>query len=101
MNDYEMQYPQAVTVLEDGLEDSLQFFNFQEIDARKISSMNLLERLSKEIRRRTKVVGIFPRMDSYVRRVTSYLIEYSEDWSSGRSYINPKIITDLILIKTA
>ena len=32
-------------------------------------------------------------MDSYIRLVTSYLIEYSEDWSSGRSYINPKIIT--------
>lgn len=31
-------------------------------------------------------------MDSYIRLVTSYLIEYSEDWASGRSYINPKII---------
>jgi len=60
MNDYELQYPQAVTVLEDGLEESLQFFNFQEIDARKISSTNLLERLNKEIRRRTKVGWNFP-----------------------------------------
>ena len=96
MNDYELKYPQAIKILEDGLEDSLQFFNFPEIDSRKISSTNLLERLNKEIRRRTKVVGIFPSMDAYVRLVTSYLIEYSEDWSSGRSYINPKIITDLI-----
>jgi putative transposase len=101
MNDYELKYPQAIKLLEDGLEDSLQFFTFPEIDSRKISSTNLLERLNKEIRRRTKVVGIFPSMDSYVRLVTSYLIEYSEDWSSGRSYINPKIITDLILTKTA
>ena len=84
-----------------GLEESLQFFNFPEIDARKISSTNLLERLNKEIRRRTKVVGIFPSMDSYIRLVTSYLIEYSEDCSSGRSYINPKVITDLILTKTS
>ena len=101
MNDYELKYPQAIKVLEDGLEDSLQFFTFPEIDSRKISSTNLLERLNKEIRRRTKVVGIFPSMDAYVRLVTSYLIEYSEDWSSGRSYINPKIITDLIATKTA
>ena len=101
MNEYELKYPQAIKVLEDGLEDSLQFFTFPEIDSRKISSTNLLERLNKEIRRRTKVVGIFPSMDAYVRLVTSYLIEYSEDWSSGRSYINPKIITDLIAMKTA
>ena len=101
MNEYALKYPQAIKVLEDGLEDSLQFFTFPEIDSRKISSTNLLERLNKEIRRRTKVVGIFPSRDAYVRLVTSYLIEYSEDWSSGRSYINPKIITDLITKKTA
>ena len=101
MNEYELKYPQAIKVLEDGLEDSLQFFTFPEIDSRKISSTNLLERLNKEIRRRTKVVGIFLSMDAYVRLVTSYLIEYSEDWSSGCSYINSKIITDLITKKTA
>ena len=101
MNDYELKYPQAIKILEDGLEDSLQFFNFPEIDSRKISSTNLLERLNKEIRRRTRAIGIFPSMDAYVRLVTSYLIEYSEDWSSGRSYINPKIIADLITKKTA
>lgn len=103
MSDYEMQYSQAISILEEGLEESLQFFSFREIDSRKISSTNLLERLNREIRRRTKVVGIFPSMDSYVRLVTSYLIEYSEDWSSGRSYINPKIIEELQmqLAKTA
>ena len=103
MNEYEMQYSQAISILEEGLEESLQFFSFHEIDSRKISSTNLLERLNREIRRRTKVVGIFPSMDSYVRLVTSYLIEYSEDWSSGRSYINPKIIEEIQmqLAKTA
>jgi transposase-like protein len=50
-------------------------------DFRKIASTNMLERLNREIRRRTTVVGIFPRMDSYIRLVTTYLIEYSEDWS--------------------
>ncbi|NLO87175.1 MAG: IS256 family transposase, partial [Firmicutes bacterium] len=51
-----------------------------------------LERLNREIRRRTSVVGIFPSMDSYIRLVTTYLIEYAEDWSSGRCYIKPDII---------
>jgi len=40
-------------------------------------------------------VGIFPSMDSYIRLVTSYLIEYSEDWSSGRSYIDSRIIATI------
>lgn len=103
MDECEARYPEAVALLEEGLEESLQFYSFNEIDARKISSTNLLERLNREIRRRTKVVGIFPSMDSYLRLVTSYLIEYSEDWSTGRSYINPKIITEiqLHLAKTA
>lgn len=92
MDEYEAKYSEAINILEEGLEDSLQFFNFNELDSRKIASTNLLERLNREIRRRTKVVGIFPSMDSYIRLVTSYLIEYSEDWSSGRSYINSKII---------
>ena len=103
MDEYEAKYHQAISTLEEGLEESLQFFSFPAIDARKIASTNLLERLNREIRRRTNVVGIFPSMDSYIRLVTSYLIEYSEDWSSGRSYINPKIITEiqLQLAKTA
>jgi transposase-like protein len=93
MDEYEIKYSDAINILEGELEDSLQFFNFNEIDSQKIASTNILERLNRGIRRRTKVVGIFPSMDSYIRLVTSYLIEYSEDWSSGRSYINPKIIT--------
>jgi putative transposase len=95
MDDFESKYPEAVKTLEEGLEDSLQFFSFAEIDSRKIASTNILERLNREVRRRTRVVGIFPSMDSYIRLVTSYLIEYSEDWCSGRSYINPKIITTI------
>ena len=92
MADYENRYPEAIAILEQGLEDSMQFYFFKSIDPRKISSTNMLERLNREIRRRTNVVGIFPNMDSYIRLVTSNLIEYSEDWSAGRSYINPEKI---------
>lgn len=92
MDTYENQYPGAIEVLESGLEDSLQFYNFERMDSRKISSTNMLERLNREIRRRTAVVGIFPSMDSYIRLVTTYLIEYGEDWSTGRCYIKPEII---------
>ncbi len=50
------------------------------------------DRSSERIGFVSRVGGIFPSMDSYIRLVTSYLIEYSEDWSSGRSYIDSKII---------
>jgi len=40
-----------------------------------------------DIRRRSRVVGVFPSMESYVRLTICYLVEYSEDWASERSYI--------------
>ena len=49
-----------------------------------IRTNNVVERLSREIRRHTRVVGIFPNPESYLRMVTVYLMEYSEDWSVTR-----------------
>lgn len=95
MDAYEGQSPAAIQTLEAGLEDSLQFYHFKQIDHRKIASTNMLERLNREIRRRTNVMGVFPNQDSYIRLVTSYLMEYHEDWSTGRSSINPAILKDI------
>jgi len=77
--DYEKRFPEAIRCLEEGLEDSLQFYEFPEIDKRRISSTNVVERIIREIRRRSRVIGVFPSQESYVRLITSYLIEYSED----------------------
>lgn len=89
---YEKRYPSAINILENGLEESLTFYSFPQLDSRKISSSNMIERLNREIRRRTKVVGIFPNPQSYCRLVTTYLMDYSEEWSAGRSYMNPEAI---------
>lgn len=70
---YENEYSDATNVLKAGLEDSLHFYAFQRIDHRNISSTHILERLNRETRRRTSVVGISPSMDSYVPLVTSIL----------------------------
>lgn len=93
---YENRFSRALELLEDGLEDSLAFYAFSELDPRKISSTNMLERLNREIRRRTNVVGIFPNKDSYLRLVTTYLMEYAEDWSASRAYLNPLSIQTLL-----
>ena len=86
--EYEKAFPKAVECLEEGFEDSVQFYAFEELDGRKISSTNTLERLNREIRRRSSVVGIFPSTDSYIRLITSYLLEYSDDWQTERCYMN-------------
>ena len=72
-----------------GLEDSLTFYAFPMLDARKISSSNMLERLNKEFRRRSKVVTVFPSMGVYLRLLTTYVMECTEDWQKmGRAYLD-------------
>jgi transposase-like protein len=95
VQEYEERLPEATSCLLEGLEDSLQYFHFGEFDYRKISSTNTLERLNAEIRRRTRVVGIFPSMDSYVRLVTTYMIEYTEDWMTSKAYFSEASIMQM------
>lgn len=98
INAYSKRFPKAVQCLENGLEDSLTFYAFPKLDARKISSSNMIERLNREIRRRTSVVGIFPNEASYVRLVTTYLMEYAEDWSVSRAYLSQESIEAILQV---
>ena len=97
---HEERYPKAIDCLEEGFEDSIQYYNFSKIDSKKISSTNTLERLNKEIRRRSRVVGIFPSMEAYLRLMISSLVEYSEDhfldtyYISGNTLLEQKIELD-------
>ena len=94
------RYPEAIDILEEGLEDSLQFYAFPELDYRKTSSTNILERLNKEAKRRSRVVGVFPSQDSFLRLMVSYLMEYSEDWPSMKAYMSPQKLEQFRLKKT-
>ena len=93
---YEKRFFKAIETLDNGLEDSLSFCSFPDLDARRVASTNMLERLNREIRRRTRVVGIFPNPESYVRLVTTYLIEYAEDWSVSRAYLSEQSLQGLL-----
>jgi putative transposase len=68
--EYGARFPDAIRCLEDGLEDSLQFYGFPEVDAKKISSTNMSERTVRAVRRRSRVIGVFPSIDSWVRLET-------------------------------
>ena len=61
-------------------------------------SMDVIERLNREICRRTGVVwGIFPGADAYTRLVTTYLMEYAEDWDfSKASYLSEQSVLALL-----
>jgi len=56
----------------------------------------VIERLNREIRRRTRVISIFPSRDSYLRLVTTYLMEYTEDWIKERSYIKKEKLLNIM-----
>jgi transposase-like protein len=94
--EYGDRFADAIRCLEEGFEDSLQFYSFPEIDAKKISSTNMSERIVREVRRRSRVIGVFPSVESWVRLETCYLMEYSEDWSSHRSYIKREKVQEVV-----
>jgi transposase-like protein len=98
IDEYGKKFPEAIEVLKLGLEDSLQFYHFSQIDKRKISSTNILERINKEIRRRSKVISIFPSKESYIRLITTYLMEYTKDWECEKSYIKPNKLQEVMEI---
>jgi putative transposase len=79
-------YPEAAKLLAEAEEDILMYKTFPRTHWRRIHSTNPLERLHKEIRRRTKVVGIFPDRASVFRLVGSILKEIDDDWRGGRHY---------------
>lgn len=78
----------AVTrLLEEGVETCLACRAFPLAHRARIRTTNGLERLHEEIRRRTRVVRIFPNADACLRLVTALCVEQSEEWVSGRRYL--------------
>jgi hypothetical protein len=81
--------PQAADLLEDAAEDLLAHLHFPREHRRRLHSTNPLERLHKEIKRRTNVVGIFPNRASLVRMVTTLLQEQDDEWQvADRRYFS-------------
>jgi transposase-like protein len=74
------RFPQAAELLEDAAEDVLAHLHFPREHRRRLHSTNPLERLHKEIKRRTRVVGIFPSRDSLMRMVGTLLAEQDDEW---------------------
>lgn len=85
----EPQFPGVATLLVDAREDLLAFCAFPLEHWRKIWSTNPLERLHREIKRRTDVVGVFPNDEAIERLVTAVIVEQHDEWAvSERHYLS-------------
>ena len=81
--------PAVASMLREGLEDCLAVLSFPEHHRRKLASTNLLENLMKRLKKRTRVVGIFPNRQSCERLIGSQLLEVHEDWQAAdKAYFN-------------
>jgi putative transposase len=74
--------------IEEHIEECLTCLAFPEGHRRRIRTTNSLERLNQEIRRRTRVVRIFPNRQSCLRLVSALAVEVSEEWVTGRRYLD-------------
>lgn len=90
------RYPKVAELVRNAEDDVLAYFAFPEAHRRQIRSTNPLERLNKELRRRTRVVGIFPTEASVLRLVGMLLVEQHEEWSVGdRRYFSVSSMSQL------
>jgi transposase-like protein len=74
--------------LESSAHEVMTFYDFDRTTWKKIRTINFQERLNREIKRRTRVVGVFPNIKSLLRLVTAQLVEIHEDWTVGNKYLN-------------
>jgi transposase-like protein len=84
--------PKVAELLEGAEEDLLAFYRFPAPHWRKLRSTNPLERVNKEIGRRSDVVGIFPNDASAIRLAGALLIEQNDEWLVARRYLSAESI---------
>jgi transposase-like protein len=87
INKYSESAPDFIKWLNENIEEGLVVYSFPKEHRLKIRTSNCLERVNKEIRRRTKVAGLFPNESSCLRLVTAVLQEIHESWATEGPYI--------------
>ena len=89
---YKISAPEFVKWLEENIEEGLTCFSFPEAHRKKIRTVNGLERLNREIRRRTRVATLFPNVASCERLITAVLQGVHEEWITGRRYLDMSLL---------
>jgi putative transposase len=92
------RFPAVAELLVSAEPDLLVHFTFPDSHRRQIRSTNPLERLNKEIKRRTAVVGIVPTRPSLIRLVGMVLSEQDDEWQDGRRYFRPETMATIDIV---
>lgn len=85
---YAARAPKALAALETGFDDATAVLALPEPYRRRLRTTNSLERLNEEIRRRERVIRIFPNRDSTIRLLGAVLLEQHEQWTTGHRYLD-------------
>lgn len=89
------RFPKASDMLRNCADDILSYMGFPQEHWRQLHSTNPLERLNKEIKRRSNVIGIFPNRQSVLRLVGALLMEQDDEWATGRRYFSQESMRKL------
>jgi len=84
---YSKSAPELSAWMQTAIPEGLQVFNLPEHKRRRLRTSNACETLNTQIKRRTKVAGLFPNTDSILRLVTAIIMEISEEWETGKAYL--------------
>lgn len=85
---FEKRAPKAMQTLEEGFDDATAVLVLPEKYRRRLRTTNGVERLNEEIRRRERVIRIFPNRKSAIRLIGSLLMEIDDKWAAGKKYLD-------------
>jgi transposase-like protein len=77
-------YRKSANTIERFLLGLMSYTAFSKDDAKRIRTTNMMERVNRELKRRTEVVGVFPNEEALLRLVGSILMDVNEEWVTGR-----------------
>jgi transposase-like protein len=90
---YAKSAPKLATWMEENLPQAFTVFTLPAAHQKRLRTSNALERVNQELKRRTRVARVFPNEKSLLRLITALLAETSEEWETGKIYLNMECLT--------